>query len=97
MIPLAGERGEGAPPPLLLNSYARHINRRINRKGIMNLRKNLILASYVCTVEGRPLQKRHTFDSIAPIDRICQFVYKFVNRGWLNAVVWEYVLKIPGA
>jgi hypothetical protein len=43
------------------------------------------------------MQKRHTFDSIAPIDRICQFVYKFVNRGWLNAVVWEYVLKIPGA
>jgi hypothetical protein len=27
---------------------------------------------------------------------MCQFVYNFTNRGWLNAVAWEYVLKIPG-
>ncbi len=46
---------------------------------------------------GEPFVAKKThFDSNRAIDRKCQLVYKFINRGWLNAVAWEYVPKIQG-
>jgi hypothetical protein len=43
-----------------------------------------------------PVAKKTHFDPNWSIDRKCQLVYKFINRGWLNAVAWEYVPKILG-
>ena len=40
--------------------------------------------------------KKTHFDPNRSIDRKCQLVYKFINRGWLKAVAWEYAVKIPG-
>src|SRR5271169_5356005 len=40
-------------------------------------------------------EKTH-FDPYLPVDGICPFVQDSLNRGWLIAVAWEYVAKIPG-
>jgi len=43
-----------------------------------------------------PGAKKTQFDPKWSIDRICQSVFNFLNRGWLNAVAWKYVPRIPG-
>ena len=50
-----------------------------------------------CWAGGEPpVAKKTQFDPNRSVDRNCQFVYKFINRGWLNAVAWEHVVKIQG-
>ncbi len=50
----------------------------------------------VLSAIGECVAKKTHFDCNRSIDRKCQLVYKFIHRGWLNAVAWEYVPKILG-